>query len=86
MILLNPECYKLLGFEQSNYKNKKYDAILSDGYKIKRVPFGALNYGQYEDKALGLYSNLNHYDKKRRHARDINNLFSSGYFANKYLW
>ena len=92
MILLNPERYKLLGFEKSKYKDKKYDAILSNGYKLKRIPFGALNYAQYEDKALGLYSNLNHYDKKRRqlykarHAKDINNLFSSGYFSNKYLW
>lgn len=103
MILLNPERYKLLGFEKSKYKDKKYDAILSDfkvydlgegnsGYKLKRIPFGTLNYAQYEDKALGLYSNLNHYDKKRkqlykaRHAKDINNLFSSGYFSNKYLW
>jgi len=92
MILLNPEHYKLLGFEKSNHKNKKYDAILTNGYEIKRIPFGALNYEQYEDKALGLYSNYNHYDKKRRqlyklrHAKDINNLFSSGYFSNKYLW
>ena len=92
MILQNPESYKLLRFEKSKVRGKKYDAILTDGYRIKRIPFGALNYEQYEDKALGLYSYLNHYDKKRRqlykarHANDLNHLYSSGYFSNKYLW
>lgn len=95
MILQNPENYILLSFRQSNTKNKKYDAILKNKItnKQKIIPFGSLSYQHYEDRTpLKLYSNLNHYDKKRRelyklrHHKDINNKFSSGYFSNKYLW
>jgi hypothetical protein len=90
----NPENYIFVGFKKSNTKNKKYDAILKHKItnKPKLVPFGDINYKQYKDKALGLYSNLNHLDKKRRdnykarHYKDINNKFSSGYFSNLYLW
>ena len=91
MILSNPKKYKLLGFEKSIYKNKKYDAILINGDKIKRIPFGELNYQQYKDNALGIYSNLNHYDKARRelyyarHGRRAP-LYSSKWFSHHYLW
>lgn len=91
MILQNPERYTLLGFEKSNVKHKKYNAILTDGIFIKKVPFGDSRYGQYQDK-IGLYSHYDHFDKKRRedyllrHYNDYHNKFSSGYFAMRYLW
>jgi hypothetical protein len=90
----NPDNYIFLGFKESNTKNKKYDAILRNKItnKLKFIPFGDINYQQYKDKALGLYSDLDHLDKKRkdnyksRHNKDINNKFSSGWFSYKYLW
>jgi hypothetical protein len=94
MILLNPENYKFISFRKSNTKNKKYDAILKNKItmKTKIISFGSLDYQHYEDKALGIYSHLNHYDKQRRklykcrHNKDLKNKYSSGYFSNKYLW
>lgn len=95
MILENPENYKFISFRKSSTKNKKYDAILKNKLtgKNKIIPFGDLRYSQYKDNTgLKLYSDLDHLDLKRRelykkrHHKDVNNLFSSGYFANKYLW
>ena len=59
--------YKLLGFEQGK-GNKKYNAVLEDktSKKIIHIAFGDKRYQQYEDKALKVYSHLNHYDEKRR--------------------
>jgi len=93
MILINPADYKILHFEISNKKNKKYDAILVNKYSgdIKSISFGDTRYQQYFDQ-LGHYAKLNHNDKKRRllyrkrHAKDIMNKFSSGWFAYYYLW
>ncbi len=67
MILLNPNDYVLKGFIPSNYKNKKYDAILENKYDgtIKKIPFGDTRYQQYHDR-LGFYNHLNHSDKKCR--------------------
>lgn len=67
--------------------NKKYTAILPNG---RRVSFGDKRYQQYYDK-IGVYSWLNHYDKKRRalyRARHGTNpkKYSAGWFALKYLW
>lgn len=86
--------FRLLGFEKSHLKNKKYDAILENKKtnKIKRVSFGAINYQQFKDKVpLKLYSHLDHNDierKKRyykRHNKDYPK-FSADYFSKKYLW
>lgn len=94
MILLNPNDYVLWQFEISDKLNKKYNAVLINKYDktdIKKIPFGDKRYQQYFDQ-LGYYSNLNHNDKKRRllyrkrHAKDIMNKFSSGWFAYYYLW
>lgn len=91
----NPNHYDLLRFEQSNTKNKKYDAILLNKLtnKEKRIPFGDIRYEQYKDTTgLGLYSKLNHLDLKRRehyrtrHEGEQNHKFSSGYFSWYYLW
>jgi hypothetical protein len=91
----NPREYRLLGFKRSQARNKKYDAILQNKItgRIRRVPFGQLGYEHYRDSTgLGLYSHLDHNDPARRrnylgrHRKDKDSLFSSGYFAAKYLW
>ena len=87
------EEYKLINFQKSTRKNKKYDAILENKTTNKKVkiPFGDNRYHQYFDK-LGLYSSLNHGDKERRrlyiarHSKDINKAYSASYFSLKYLW
>jgi hypothetical protein len=93
MILLNPNDWVLYGFEVSKRKNKKYDAIMLNKYdqSIKKIPFGDTRFQQYHDR-LGHYKALDHKDKvrrlnyKRRHAKDIMNKYSSGWFAFYYLW
>ena len=85
--------YKLMGFEIGK-GNKKYNALLKEKKtgKIKKISFGDKRYQQYEDKALKIYSHLNHYDKKRRdlyrsrHKNDKLNEYSSGFFSYYFLW
>lgn len=93
MIVKNPDNYRLLKFRISKSNNKKYDAILINKHtnNIKIIPFGDIRYEQFYDK-LGKYSYLNHNNKDRqkkyieRHQNDIDNKFSSGWFAYHYLW
>lgn len=92
--LQNPEEYKLLRFEVSDVKHKKYNAVLEHKTgRIKRIPFGDLRYEHFRDSTgLNVYSHLDHGDEKRRenyhkrHANTKDNLYSSSYFASKYLW
>jgi uncharacterized protein YlbG (UPF0298 family) len=95
-MFLNKYEYGLIGFEKSNRKNKKYNAILIN-YNTKQkkiIPFGDLRYQQYKDRTyLNLYSHLNHNDENRRrlyilrHKKDIKNgFYSAGYFSMFYLW
>ena len=87
--------YTFLRFEKSKRAGKKYDAVLRNK-KTKRevrVPFGSITYQQYSDNTgLGLYSNKNHNDKKRRalyrarHKNDNLNDYSPGYFSWRFLW
>ena len=95
VVVKNPEEYKLMGFERSHLKYKKYNAILKNKKtgKIKKVPFGSSLYQQYKDSTgLNLYSDLDHNDPDRRrkyrqrHQKDMKNKFSSGYFSWHYLW
>jgi hypothetical protein len=101
MIIEHPEDYKLVGFERSKVRGKKYDAILRNkkthkGQKhdqVRRVPFGAVGYEQFKDSTgKGLYTRVNHGDPKRRrnyrtrHHGENKRKFSSGYFSWKYLW
>lgn len=94
MKIPNPNDYTFKGFEKSNVKNKKYNAILvhKKTKREKRVPFGDTRYEQYKDRALGLYKHKDHNDIKRRtayrqrHSGEVNDKYSSGYFAWKYLW
>ena len=83
-------------FQKSTRKNKKYMV----NYDHKWIHFGDTRYDQYEDKALGLYKDQNHYDKKRRASylkrakgiKDKNgkltylNKTSPNYYSVKYLW
>jgi hypothetical protein len=93
VVIQNSDEYTLLGFQQSNSKNKKYDAILKHQHtgRERVVSFGDTRYQHYKDR-IGLYTHLNHLDSIRRerylkrHHRDIHNKFSSGYFSAKYLW
>jgi hypothetical protein len=87
--------YKLLGFEVSKKKYKKYDAILlnnNTGRNV-RVSFGDNRYQQFYDGALGYYSSKNHNDPERRrlyrirHQKDLKNgYYSPGFFSFYYLW
>ena len=95
MIVEHPEDYKLIGFERSHVRGKKYDAILRNKKTrvVRRVPFGAVGYEQYRDSTgIGLYTRVNHGDLKRRrnyrtrHHGENKRKFSSGYFSWKYLW
>jgi len=94
MKIENPNEYKFIRFEKSKSKTKKYDAILINKKtgNMKRVPFGDNRYKHYQDRVLGLYSNLDHLDNKRRqlyrnrHNGEQNNKYSSGYWAWYYLW
>lgn len=88
---------KLIGFEPSNYKNKKYNAILKinnpdTGLEVtQKVPFGDRRYQHYYDK-IGLYPELNHLDKKRkklfkqRHENTRHIKYSPSWFADTFLW
>jgi hypothetical protein len=88
--------YRLTGFEKSNKKNKKYDAILKskENGKIYKVSFGDNRYENYADKTgLDAYPHLLHGDKERRrlyrmrHEKDIKDgIYSPGFFAWHYLW
>ena len=83
-------------FQKSTRKNKKYMV----NYDHKWIHFGDTRYDQYEDKALGLYKDQNHYDKRRRESylkrakgiKDKNgNLTyldktSPNYYSVKFLW
>lgn len=95
MKISNPNDYDLIGFTKSFKPDKKYDAILKNKYTddIKLIPFGSAHYQQYQDTTgLNLYSDYNHFDKKRRsyyrarHNGEQKNKFSSGYFSWHYLW
>ena len=50
-------------FEKSNLKGKKYSVITPSG---KKIHFGDSSMQHFKDKALGLYSHLDHNDSIRR--------------------
>lgn len=74
-------------FRKSKRRNKKYDAVFTNGAVVS---FGDNRYKHYFDR-IGLYSHLNHNDEKRRdayYARHNANprKYSPGWFAANYLW
>ena len=90
--------YKLIGFEKSTRKGKKYDAKLQNKKtgKTVRVPFGAIGFKTFSDKTkLNLYET--HNDKVRLKSyrarfrrltqnKDYNKYYSPIWFSNEYLW
>ncbi len=85
-------------FEKSKVKNKKYSVITPKG---KKINFGDKRYSQFKDTTgLGLYSDLDHNDKKRKknyckrsgNIKDKkgdltkNDKESPNYYARTYLW
>lgn len=59
---------KIIKFERSKIKGKKYTAFIKDKKtkKIRKLHFGALNYPQYKDRSpLKLYAYKNHNTRKR---------------------
>jgi len=71
---------------KSTRKNKKYMIKTNKGI----VHFGDNRYNQFKDK-IGLYSDLDHNDEKRRdlyykrHGKSAKK-DSAKYFSHKYLW
>jgi hypothetical protein len=88
--------YDHIGFEKAKAKGKMYNALLrrKSDKRIIRVPFGANNMENYQDKTgLNAYPHLIHGDKKRRasfRARHRGYLkdgyFSPGFFSYFFLW
>ena len=88
--------YIFKGFEKAKAKHKKYTALIQHKKtkKIIKINFGDDRYQQYKDSTgLGLYSNKNHLDKKRRasyrsrHKKDIKDgFYSAGLFSMRFLW
>jgi hypothetical protein len=93
MRLENPQDYILDHLQVAQDGRHKYVAVMTslDTGKTKRIPFGALGYGQYNDK-IGEYSDLDNNDPRRReawlkrHAQNIKYPYSSAWWAWKVLW
>ena len=73
---------------KSTRKNKKYMVLTKNGI----IHFGDNRYQQFRDR-IGLYSNLNHNDDKRkenyykRHGdRNTKNKETAKYWTHKILW
>jgi outer membrane scaffolding protein for murein synthesis (MipA/OmpV family) len=84
-------------FEKSKNKRKKYDALIKNKEtgNINRVGFGSRIplMQQYKDTTgLGLYSSLDHLDKKRRdnfrkrHSCDTAKKMTGRYWSCSFLW
>jgi hypothetical protein len=59
---------KILKFEKSKVKGKKYTAFIKNKKtkKIRKIHFGALDYSQYKDRTpLKLYAYKNHKTRRR---------------------
>ena len=87
--------FRLVRFERSRTKNKKYDAIIEDRKtkRTQRVPFGQIGYAQYKDiTGLKLYSRLDHGDEERkknylaRHEKTRHKKWSASWLSWQFLW
>jgi len=93
-MLFKKEKFKIVKFEKSKVKQKKYTVYLRhrETLKIYKLHFGDSRYEQYFDK-LGRFSHLDHLDKKRRklyrlrhrHTYDPK-IYSSSWFSWRFLW
>lgn len=90
-IAISGKGLKDIQFRKSQIPSKKYDAILKDGTVVS---FGSATHEQYRDNVLGLYSNLDHNDEKRRElfrkrfnrAYEKTDKFSPLWFSYNLLW
>lgn len=84
-------------FERSKNKKKKYDALIKNKEtgNINRIGFGSRFplMGQFkDDTGLGLYSSLDHLDKKRRDnfrkrmSCDTAKDFTGRFYSCNFLW
>lgn len=87
--------FKILRFEKSKRKNKKYTVFIFNKKtkRINKVHFGDIRYEQYKDTTpLKLYSHKNHLDKERRkrykarHEKTRHRKYSASWFSDKFLW
>jgi hypothetical protein len=91
--------YKFVRYEKSSNPKKKYDAILKNRKTDRevKVPFGARNMEQYQDRVLGLYKSKDHKDKNRRRqfksrfsglkqSQDWSRFYTPLYFSYTKLW
>lgn len=96
MVYYDMKNHILYGYEKSNRKNKKYNALLlkHGSNKLIRVPFGDNRYENFHDlTGLNAYPHLIHGDKNRRslyrkrHKRFVKTgFYSPGWFAYNILW
>ena len=95
VVLDNPDKYVFLRFEVNDKGIQKYKAILlnTETNNEVTVKFGHKKYQQYKDlTGIGAYSDLDHNDERRRelyrkrHAKEKDIRFSSGWFTYHYLW
>lgn len=88
--------YKLIGFEKSKRKNKKYLAALEHKKtgKVVKLHFGDKRYQHFKDSTpLKKFSHLDHKDpERRRRFRQRHKSFlkdgyySPSYFSYHFLW
>ena len=87
--------FRLIRFERSRTKGKKYDAIIEDvkTKRTQRVPFGQIGYDQYFDSTgKKLYSRFDHKDPERRknylarHEKTRHKKHSASYYSAVFLW
>jgi hypothetical protein len=92
--------YQFIEFVKSPIQTKKYRAILQNKKtgRLVKIDFGGVKkdgtpYTQYKDTTgLGLYSDYDHLDKKRRaryrKRHKVNSIkpFSANYFSWFFLW
>ena len=87
--------FKLIKFQKSKTKGKKYDAIIEEKLTKRRmrIPFGAIGYEQYrDDTGLKLYTRYDHLDRERRknylkrHQDTIYKMYSPSWFSSVFLW
>jgi len=75
---------------KSKAKNKKYSVYVLKNGKRRLIHFGDSRYEQFKDK-IGVYSKLDHNDKKRRELYykrhgQTNDKNSAKYWSHKILW
>ena len=87
----NKQDWKLVAFEKSKKKYKKYSAILFNIYTDRsvRVDFGDLRYSHYKDRVhLGLYKHLDNNDleRKRLFRARHKGFLKKGYFSPVFFY